>query len=126
MRPTSLLRWAVTICYAAGIFYLSSRPWSGLPAFPYLDKVVHLGLYGGLGSLCAWSLSASMPLPRRTLFLIALGIAVLYGLSDEVHQMYVPGRSAEMGDLAADALGGALGAFLALVLVRRPAAPPGA
>jgi VanZ family protein len=36
--------------------------------------------------------------------------AVLYGLSDEVHQSFIPGRDASVGDVVADALGALLGA----------------
>ena len=112
MKP--YVRWAVTLAYAAGLFYLSSRPWSGVPTIPYIDKIAHLGLYAGLGFLCLWSLQGTLATSRNHLFFIAMAAVIAYGLSDEMHQMFVPGRSAEFGDLIADALGGALGVFLAL------------
>jgi VanZ family protein len=37
--------------------------------------------------------------------LFAIAIGVLYGMSDEFHQLFVPGRSANIPDLVADALG---------------------
>jgi len=40
---------------------------------------------------------------------LAIAIAVSYGLTDEVHQMFVPGRSAEVADLIADAAGACAG-----------------
>jgi VanZ family protein len=40
---------------------------------------------------------------------VALGVA--YGASDEVHQAFVPGRSADPADWAADALGVLAGTF---------------
>lgn len=72
------------------------------PMVPHLDKVAHFGLYAILGSALAWvRLERASPLPH--VLLIVLGI--LYGLSDEIHQAYVPGRSPDIADLVADALG---------------------
>jgi VanZ family protein len=88
----------------AGIFYLSSRPGNevGLPA-PW-DKLAHFLAYALLGFLLARGLDG-----RRAAF----GIASLYGLLDEFHQSFTPGREVSLGDFLADALGAALGAFLA-------------
>ena len=44
--------------------------------------------------------------------LLAVLLTVAYGLTDEVHQSFVPGRTPELRDLAADALGAAAGAGL--------------
>jgi VanZ family protein len=44
---------------------------------------------------------------------------VAYGLGDEVHQLFVPGRLFDLADLAADAAGGALGSGAYLWLARR-------
>lgn len=53
------------------------------------------------------------------------GFALLFGISDEVHQRFVPGRSAEVLDVVADAAGGLLAALvftaLAAALTRRAA-----
>ena len=43
-------------------------------------------------------------------FSTAALLAVLYGLGDEVHQSFVPGRDASVGDVVADAAGALLGA----------------
>ncbi|MCC7032400.1 MAG: VanZ family protein [Acidobacteria bacterium] len=54
--------------------------------------------------------------------LLAWGIAVLYGVSDEWHQSFVPGRMADVRDVIADALGAALGlaAGWAWSIIKRP------
>ena len=44
--------------------------------------------------------------------LLAVALTVAYGLTDEVHQAFVPGRTPEFRDLAADAVGAAAGAAL--------------
>ncbi len=47
---------------------------------------------------------------------LALGSSVLYGLSDEFHQMFVPGRTAAWDDVAADFRGALIGAGLVGIL----------
>jgi VanZ like family len=113
---TKMLRWALTLAYAAGIFYLSSRPWYGVPHIPYLDKAVHLGLYMGLGFLCAWALEATTSQRGPKVILAATMMVACYGATDEFHQLFVPGRSAEFLDLLSDAIGGGLGAWLSAVV----------
>jgi VanZ family protein len=39
----------------------------------------------------------------------------LYGITDEIHQYYVPGRVASIGDIAADCIGAFLGSCLTAV-----------
>ena len=48
---------------------------------------------------------------RRTSSARAFGVALAVGVADEWHQMFLPGRAAGWDDLAADALGAALGAM---------------
>ena len=78
----------------------------GLQHFPLRDKGLHFLEYGVLGWLCAaassrtWSSATAW---RTASF--AVFVAVLWGLSDEIHQALVPGRSSELGDFVADALG---------------------
>jgi VanZ family protein len=62
--------------------------------------------------------------PRRA-FLLAVVIGSLYGGTDEFHQSFVPGRTADPLDWVADTLGVALGASLATaatLALRRPRA----
>jgi VanZ family protein len=112
------IRWLITIAYAAVIFYLSSRTWGGTVLFPYADKVIHFLIYAGLGLLIAWSLRATVKLPRAQLVLLAAALTTLYGVSDEVHQLFVPGRSFEVADALVDALGGIAGALAAVLLAK--------
>jgi VanZ family protein len=81
----------------------------GLPQESFL-KLSHVVGYGVLARLIEYALAR--PRHGRPL---ALLLTVLYGLSDEYHQSFTPGRQADPGDLLADALG----ALAALWLVRR-------
>ena len=104
MNVRAVLLWAPVVVYMGAIFWVSSLP---LPPVPVGgDKPWHLIAYGGLGSLWfARSRADSGVASRRASQLLAVGIAVAYAVTDEVHQMYVPGRSAELADLLADTLG---------------------
>ncbi|MCG3175548.1 MAG: hypothetical protein MOGMAGMI_00481 [Candidatus Omnitrophica bacterium] len=109
-----ILWWVLTVSYAALIFHLSSL---SKPA-PFLDGIMkyhtdallHGVEYGVLGWLLMGSLTLSLPiLGRRELVFIAWVLCVLYAVSDEWHQSWVPGREASSMDLAADAVGGLIG-----------------
>jgi VanZ family protein len=100
------------LLWAAGIFTLSSlsRP-PGPPLVHGLDKVAHFTAYLVLGLLTARALGARSQRPR-TAALLGLLLASLYGVSDEWHQHFVPGRSVDALDLLADVLGACAGALL--------------
>ena len=99
----------------AVLFGLSSQTGIDLPyVFSFQDKLIHAGVYGLLGLLL---LGTRRPLPdgyslRQAL--LAAGLASLYGISDEFHQSFVPGRQADPLDWLADTLGA-----LAAVLIAR-------
>jgi len=115
------------LSWAGLIFYLSSQPSIETPAlFPGQDKLFHLVAFGMLGFLAAGSLRASQDgYATRQIWLVVLAVT-LYGISDEFHQYFVPGRSADIYDVVADAAGGLLGAwtmyFLARIFVRSSSA----
>jgi VanZ family protein len=97
--------WGPVVLYMAAIFYISSLSQAPLP--PGLpDKPAHAFGYVGLGFVIARALAGGLP-PRitRRQFFIGLAIAVAYGASDEFHQRFVPGRTGDLPDLFADALG---------------------
>jgi VanZ family protein len=83
-----------------------------LPSLPMRDKLIHLVEYGVLGFFCAHATLRTWPKkpPRRMLALGAF-LASAFGLSDELHQAFVPGRSAELLDFVADTLGASCGAY---------------
>jgi VanZ family protein len=114
---TALLLAAVS--WAILIFYLSSKPSIDAPMlFPGQDKLFHLVAFGILGFLVMGTLQASQNGYRQQqLWGVALAV-MLYGISDEFHQYFVPGRSVDVYDVLADALGGLLGAWMMFQLSR--------
>ncbi len=101
--------------YMSFIFYLSSGP-SHLPKIPYIDKVGHTVLYGFLGLFVfrACQASGSEKLARYAWIFTVL-ICVLYGISDEVHQSFVPHRQVEVMDVVCDGLGALLTALFLII-----------
>lgn len=105
--------------YMAVIFCLSHSSSPPLPTIllEFSDKLLHGAEYAVLGALWAIAFHGS----RRHRFLLAWLAAVLFGLTDELHQAFVPSREASAMDLLADALGAALGAAAAVSLPSRRA-----
>ncbi len=92
------------------IFTLShqpSLPLSGLMLFPNQDKLHHAIAYALMALLC-WRFLESLPLKRKVKIAISLLFCSLFGISDEWHQSFVPGREADILDWLADTSGAAL------------------
>ena len=114
--------WLLTLLYCSVIFYASSQPAERLPVqpFPGSDKVVHGILYGALAALISSGMRHSRrPHPAWACFWLPVLFATAYGLSDEFHQYFVPTRSADVWDLAADACGALVAQVALFVLFRR-------
>ena len=67
-------------------------------------KASHFFVYFVLGMLVLNGLWSS-GIKRREAFIIACAICVLYAVGDEVHQLYVPGRSGQITDVLIDSAG---------------------
>lgn len=107
-RPLYL--WGPVVMTMAVIFYLSSLTEAPLPA-GLSDKSGHGLGYMGLGVTVVRAVAGGLPRPiTMRIALTAIAITVGYGVSDEWHQSLVPGRSAEVADLYADAAGAAAAA----------------
>jgi VanZ family protein len=92
-----------------GIFFLSHQPGDtlDLPIFPGADKLVHMIAYGVLSATVIFSFPPEVRVKMRRLVLTAaVLVPLLFGLTDEYHQSFVPGRSTEFLDLVADGAGG--------------------
>jgi len=85
-------------------------------------KAAHATIYTLLGfvtMLAVYKTAKQKPLKislsKGSQTLIALGICFSYALSDEIHQLFVPGRSCELRDVIIDLAGTGLGIILAWV-----------
>ena len=104
--------WLPVVVYCAAIFIQSAFPTTEqLPQWTHLDKILHVAAYALLGFLFFRALATGrLNYNRNILFILSILLSSLYGLSDEIHQSFVPGRSAEASDALADLVGGFLGA----------------
>jgi hypothetical protein len=128
LRRSEFVRyWVPTIGYCLLIFILSSISRGVYMPSPFgVDKVVHFVEYGVLGFLLARLIAnAQSGFSRWFLLGLAAILATLYGISDEVHQAFVPGRNASLWDVVADGLGGLMGAVVYKGTIHKRDARPG-
>lgn len=139
-----VLSWILVIFWMALIFFLSHQPAAesnglssgvtdmivdiinrtvldialDLGSFNYfIRKCAHFFAYMVLGVLVAnCLLNTNLPKPR--LYLLALLICILYAVSDEIHQIFIPGRSGQVSDVLLDSSGGLVG-ILGVSAIRR-------
>lgn len=105
MRVVARL-WAPPAIYAAAIFVVSSVPNPPAPPGAVTDKHVHALVYAGLALLVLRALvAADASLLTAGRALGAAAIAAVYGVTDELHQWFVPGRIVDVLDLVANAVG---------------------
>ena len=91
-----------------GLFILGTQPIAvGLFSPPW-DKLAHIGTFALIG--CAAGVASGSQGWTRVAYCVAGALAL--GVADELHQVYLPGRSASWDDLLADAVGGMAGAAL--------------
>jgi len=109
--------WVPVALYAGAIFFLSaqSHPEDQLPSFllkNVSDKVLHAVEYGILSLLCYRAFRwAAGPAVARQAVVLAIVTASVFGLTDEVHQAFVPLRDASWQDWLADTIGAVIGAM---------------
>ncbi len=80
-------------------------------------KSAHFFAYLILGILILKALMASGNIGYRSIAL-AFGKCVIYAISDEFHQLFIPGRSGEVRDVFIDTTGASVGIFMYMVVVK--------
>lgn len=115
-----LIRIIPALLWMLGIFALSSQ--SRGPQAPGLSGQLvavagHLVAFGVLAVLIAWSIGVEFDrLSRRAV--VAYAITIFYGVSDEIHQSFVPGRHATVQDVVIDAIGAAASLAMMCLVAR--------
>ncbi len=118
-KPGNLINWLPALLWALLIFFQSanpSPPGAGLApdyllhfaAFGILGSFLALGFAGGIKGLYSGSFN-------RLQAVFSVMLALLYGLTDEFHQSFVPGRNPSWTDVAADFLGALV--FVTVLLI---------
>ena len=111
--------WLPLILYCLFIYIQSANPSPDqIPSIPFIDKVLHGAAYGIMGILFYRAYQTLRIKDNiHMLMLLSVVSASLYGISDEIHQSFVPFRDAEVADVIADILGAVGGVFLYQMLI---------
>ncbi|MGN1098562.1 MAG: VanZ family protein [Clostridia bacterium] len=77
-------------------------------------KCAHFTIYAFLGF---WLLFLVRRYTNRKAVPITVAAAFLYAITDEIHQLFVPGRSGQFKDVCIDTAGAFTGALIALLII---------
>lgn len=139
MKDKQIFRWFLPLGWMGCIFYLSHQPGSESSELssnivivilsvvgniiPFdidvsifhtmIRKSAHFFAYFILGMLFYWALER-----MKVRWLYALLFSFLYAVSDEIHQLFIPGRSGEFRDVFIDSCGALVGIVCILCLSR--------
>lgn len=85
--------------------------------FP-IRKLAHFTLYFILGILF-YNLIKSYIKNNKKRIIVSLLFCLLYACSDEIHQIFIPGRSGEIRDVFIDSIGSFMGIILIYIFLKR-------
>ena len=118
LTDTSRLRnffvcWLPLIVYCLAIYIQSSRPSpERIPDVQFFDKFLHVAAYCLLGVLFFRAYATlAFKHDKTRLILISIASAIVYGISDEIHQYFVPFRHADILDVIANSIGSICGVW---------------
>jgi VanZ family protein len=104
-----ILRWGPALLMMATIFTFSSIPSADMPKFGGADTLIKkMGHATGYAILLVALTRGFKPTNQRSLLACWFWL-VLFAMSDEFHQYFVPGRNASWVDVGIDSLGGLVG-----------------
>jgi len=101
--------WLPSLILMGFIFYSSSR--TSLVDSEVSAVAGHFLGYAVLALTYGFALSGTTKLNRKQLLFVSIILAVLFGVSDELHQLYTPTRFSDINDVIVDSLGASLGSY---------------
>jgi VanZ family protein len=113
----------VLAAYGIAMFLATHVPLPKVKVGPHnTDKAVHLAMYLGFAFLFSLWLSVRKPWSRKSAILV-LAVSIVYAAVDELLQMPMKSRSADVRDFVMDALGAMLGLLAFWVFHRKYPGP---
>lgn len=110
------LVWTEVILWCGVIFYFSSIPYLMIEQLGVLDlilrKIAHISEYAVLSALLFRAFKTTTKLSYNKIYLYTVSLCILYAISDEIHQHFVPGRNCRILDIVIDTVGVILGIVL--------------
>ena len=82
----------------------------------HIRQLAHFTLYFLLGITTSNAINNGFNFRKPLAYGISGGICILYAISDEIHQYFVPGRSCRLIDIGIDTLGTLTGILLVLLI----------
>ena len=82
----------------------------------FIRKSAHFLSYFAMGLFCILAYN-TYELSLRNKFLFSAATCVAFAISDEIHQLFVPGRSGEIRDVLIDTAGILLAALIVSVII---------
>lgn len=119
-KNRAILIYLPLIIYWLILFIATSLPTDYIPSVGVGDKFSHFFAYMVLSVLLyfAFSLQTRSEILKKYPAIMTILVGSVYGIVDELHQMLIPGRSAEFLDWIADFVGTIVGVLLARLLYR--------
>lgn len=129
-----VISWALVIICMGVIFYLSAQvaeesqelsdslinnffEWLGIAfASDFIRTLAHCLEFMGLSVLIFNAVYVSWELKLTPV--IAFAGTVLYAVTDEIHQLFVPGRAFQFSDILVDSMGALIGAIASLIILK--------
>ena len=108
---------AITILIAIAMFYISSLTFGGVGEKGGTNLIAilyHILAYFFLALFFGFTLIKGK---YKSFFIIVILFSIFYGITDEIHQYFVPGRSASVSDVGLDSIGIMLSTLSYLVLI---------
>ena len=110
-----LINWGLVLGWCSLIFLFSSLPKTQVTGVYWqefvIKKTAHIIEYGILYLLVFRAFNYEK---KKKNFWLPLVFTIVYGISDETHQLFVPGREGRLRDVIFDALGGLLALLILL------------
>lgn len=82
-----------------------------------IRKIAHFCIYTLVGFLLM-ALFSTYNIKENKRVMISLGIGILYATSDEIHQLFIPGRSGQVTDIMLDSMGVLLGILFVWMIIK--------
>ena len=116
---SELIRFLLNIIYPNFEALAESKQTELISSLQFLvRKSAHFMIYGMLGVFSFLSFVTYKNLTARLRMLLSLLVCLLYAVSDEIHQLFVVGRSCELRDVLIDFLGSLLAISFMYIVVR--------
>ncbi len=104
-----LFRWLPAVVIMVAIFFFSSIPSKEMPNFGGWDTIVKKGGHMMGYALLGFSYIRAINTRDRWAYIISVLVVIIYAVSDEFHQSFVPGRNSSPIDVGIDTAGAILG-----------------